>query len=340
MRLSHLLAPETAHRLAIRTLPLLPARPAPASSRLRTSLCGMDLPHPVGLAAGFDKNAEAFAAALRQGFGWVEVGSVTPRPQAGNPRPRLFRLVEDEAVVNRMGFNNDGLEAAAARLAGRDPVAGIVGANIGINKDSTDPISDYALGLRRLLPLVDYVAVNVSSPNTPGLRGLQRREPLQALLAALVAARGGTAKPLLLKIAPDLDEAGAEAIAEVALASGVDGLIVGNTTVARPDSLRSRHRGETGGLSGRPLAAPSTALLRRMALRLGGRLALVGVGGIASGADAYAKIRAGATAVQLYTGMVYHGLGLARRVAEELDGLLARDGFDSVAAAVGADLPS
>lgn len=338
MRLSHLLAPETAHRLAIRALPLLPARPALANARLRTRLCGLDLPHPVGLAAGFDKNAEAFGPALRQGFGWVEVGSITPRPQAGNPKPRLFRLVEDEAVVNRMGFNNDGLEAAAARLARRNPAAGIVGANIGINKDSTDPAGDYALGLRRLLPLVDYVTVNVSSPNTPGLRSLQRREPLQALLAALVAARGGVAKPLLLKIAPDLDEAAEEDIAEVALASGVDGLIVGNTTVARPDSLRSRHRGETGGLSGRPLTAPSTALLRRMAMRLGGRLALVGVGGIASGADAYAKIRAGATAVQLYTGMVYHGLGLARRVAAELDGLLARDGFDSVAAAVGADL--
>jgi len=183
LRLSHLLPPETAHRLAVRALPLLPSRAALASPRLRTRLCGLNLPNPVGLAAGFDKNAEAFAGALRQGFGWVEIGSVTPRPQAGNPRPRLFRLVEDEAVINRMGFNNDGLEAAAGRLAGRDPSAGIVGANIGINKDSTDPVGDYVLGLRRLLPLVDYVTVNISSPNTPGLRGLQRREPLERLLA-------------------------------------------------------------------------------------------------------------------------------------------------------------
>lgn len=337
MRLSHLLPPETAHRLAVRALPLLPARPSVASPRLRTLLCGLDLPNPVGLAAGFDKNAEAFAGALRQGFGWVETGSVTPRPQAGNPKPRLFRLVEDEAVINRMGFNNDGLEAVAARLAGRDPSAGVVGANIGINKDSTDPVGDYVLGLRRLLPLVDYVTVNVSSPNTPGLRGLQRREPLERLLAALVEARGAVRKPLLVKIAPDLDEAGEEDIAEVALASGIDGLIVGNTTVARP-SLRSPHRAEAGGLSGRPLFEPSTALLRRMAQRVRGRLALVGVGGIASGADAYAKIRAGASAVQLYSAMVYGGLGLARRVARELDALLERDGFADVAAAIGADL--
>lgn len=337
MRLSHLLPPETAHRLAVRALPLLPVRPAVASPRLRTLLCGLDLPNPVGLAAGFDKNAEAFAGALRQGFGWVETGSVTPRPQAGNPKPRLFRLVEDEAVINRMGFNNDGLEAVAARLAGRDPSAGVVGANIGINKDSTDPAGDYVPGLRRLLPLVDYVTVNVSSPNTPGLRGLQRREPLERLLAALVEARGAVRKPLLVKIAPDLDEAGEEDIAEVALASGIDGLIVGNTTVARP-SLRSPHRAEAGGLSGRPLFEPSTALLQRMAQRVRGRLALVGVGGIASGADAYAKIRAGASAVQLYSAMVYGGLGLARRVARELDALLERDGFADVAAAIGADL--
>ena len=337
MRLSHLLPPETAHRLAVRALPLLPSRAALASPRLRTRLCGLNLPNPVGLAAGFDKNAEAFAGALRQGFGWVETGSVTPRPQAGNPKPRLFRLVEDEAVINRMGFNNDGLEAVAARLAGRDPSVGIVGANIGINKDSTDPVGDYVLGLRRLLPLVDYVTVNISSPNTPGLRGLQRREPLERLLAALIEARGTVRKPLLVKIAPDLDEAGEEDIAEVALASGVDGLIISNTTVARPP-LRSSHRDETGGLSGRPLLGPSTALLRRMAGRVRGRLALVGVGGIASGADAYAKIRAGASAVQLYSGMVYGGLGLARRVARELDALLARDGFADVAAATGADL--
>ncbi|MDX6749354.1 quinone-dependent dihydroorotate dehydrogenase [Geminicoccaceae bacterium 1502E] len=341
--LLRLLPPEAAHRAAIRLLPLAPLPALAAPERLRTRLAGLDLPHPVGLAAGFDKNAEAAAALLRLGFAFVEIGTVTPRPQAGNPKPRLFRLPGDGAVINRMGFNNDGLDAVAARLAER-PKSGIVGANIGMNRDAADPVCDYLAGLERLHPLADYLAVNVSSPNTPGLRALQKAESLARLLEALVRRRGelvaaGAARrPLLLKIAPDLEADDETAIAEVALASGIDGLIVSNTTIARPASLRSAQRHETGGLSGRPLMAPSTALLRRMARRLGGRLPLIGVGGIASAEDAYAKIRAGASAVQVYTGMIHEGPFLVRRIVRGLDALLARDGHASVAAAVGADL--
>lgn len=320
-RLVHRLDPETAHRLAIRALPFLPARRLAPAPRLRTVLAGLELAHPIGLAAGFDKNAEVPDAMLAQGFAWVEVGTITPRPQPGNPRPRVFRLVEDEAVINRLGFNNEGLEAVARRLERRAGGTGVVGANIGMNKDTPDPVADYLLGLRRLHPLADYLTVNVSSPNTPGLRGLQAREPLRRLLGELLAARAGLAgprKPLLLKIAPDLDEAGEEAIAEVALALGIDGLIVSNTTITRPPGLRSPHRDEAGGLSGRPLMAPSTALLARMRRRLGPDMPLVGVGGIATGRDVRAKLEAGANAVQLYTALVYRGLGLVPRLLAEL----------------------
>lgn len=321
-RLIHRLDPETAHRLAIHALPFLPARRLAPSPRLRTTLAGLELVHPIGLAAGFDKNAEVPDAMLAQGFAWVEVGTVTPRPQAGNPRPRVFRLIEDEAVINRLGFNNEGLEAVTRRLERRKRRAGIVGANIGMNKDTADPVADYLVGLRRLYPLVDYLTVNVSSPNTPGLRGLQAREPLRRLLGELLSARAGLAsptRPLLLKIAPDLDEAGEEAIAETALALRLDGLIVSNTTTTRPPDLRSPLRAEVGGLSGRPLMAPSTALLARMRRRLGPDLPLVGVGGIATGADVAAKLRAGANAVQLYTALVYRGLGLAPRLLAEFE---------------------
>jgi dihydroorotate dehydrogenase len=321
-RLLHRLDPETAHRLAIRALPWLPPRRIAASPRLRTRLAGLQLAHPIGLAAGFDKNAEVPDAMLAQGFAWVEVGTITPRPQPGNPRPRVFRLVEDEAVINRLGFNNEGLDAAARRLERRHGRKGIVGANIGMNKDTADPVADYLLGLRRLHPLVDYLTVNISSPNTPGLRGLQAREPLQRLLGELLSARAGLAgpqKPLFLKIAPDLDEAGEEAIAKVSLALGIDGLIVSNTTVARPPGLRSPHRTETGGLSGRPLMPPSTALLARMRRRVGPAMPLVGVGGIASGGDVQAKLEAGANAVQLYTALVYQGIRLVPRLSAELD---------------------
>jgi dihydroorotate dehydrogenase len=275
------------------------------------------------------------------GFGFVEIGTVTPLPQPGNPKPRLFRLPEDRALINRLGFNGEGLERVRARLAVRRPEWGVIGANVGANRDAADPALDYVTCLRGLYPLVDYVTVNVSSPNTPGLRRLQHGRQLEALLAALTGARRELAnavrKPILLKIAPDLEADDERAIAETALAAGIDGLIVANTTLARPAGLRSRHRGQAGGLSGAPLLTPSTAQLARMHRLTGGRLPLVGVGGIASGADAYAKIRAGATAVQLYTALIYQGPAVATRILAELDALLARDGHARLAAAVGSD---
>ena len=335
VRLLHRLPPETAHRAAIRGLPWLPARRLPDLPRLRTELAGLALPHPVGLAAGFDKNAEAHAALLRQGFAFVETGTVTPRPQPGNPRPRLFRLPEDRALINRLGFNNDGMAAVMPRLTRRDRGLGVVGVNIGMNKDASDPATAYAEGLAAFGPLADYVTVNVSSPNTPGLRALQKREALAALLGALEPYRGAT--PLFLKVAPDLEPADEDAVAELCLAHRVDALIVSNTTIARPATLRASAAGEAGGLSGVPLFPRSTRLLARMAVRLAGRLPLIGVGGVASGADAYAKIRAGASAVQLYTALVYQGPGLVGRIVAELDALLARDGFARLQDAVGVD---
>lgn len=342
------LPPEPAHRLTIRALAagLVPGDPTPDDPALATRVWGLAFPNPVGLAAGFDKNAEAFAAGLRLGFGFAEVGSVTPRPQPGNPAPRLFRLPADGAVINRLGFNNEGLSAVAARLRRRpppgDPRRGIVGANLGKNRDSADAAADYAAGVAALAPLVDYLVVNVSSPNTPGLRALQGREPLIRLIDAVQAARrravpDRSPPPLLLKIAPDLTEEDKRDIAEVALASAIDGLIVSNTTVARPPGLRGPHAGEAGGLSGRPLFAPSTALLAEMYRLTGGRLPLVGVGGVFGGDDAYTKIRAGASLVQLYTGLIYNGPGLVGRIKRELAALLRADGFASVAEAVGAN---
>jgi dihydroorotate dehydrogenase len=332
---------ETAHKATIRLLkaagPLIPAG-GPDDPRLKVRAFGLDFPNPIGLAAGFDKNAEVPDAMARFGFGFVECGTVTPRPQAGNPRPRLFRLREDGAVINRMGFNNDGMEAAAANLRARRG-QGIVGINIGANKDSADRIADYATCYAALASLADYVTVNVSSPNTPGLRGLQNHEELTRLLGSLMTLREKTvSRPLLLKIAPDLDEPALDEIAEVVRAfsqsGGIEGLIVSNTTIARPP-LRSVHAGEAGGLSGAPLFAPSTRILAGMYRRLGGAVTLVGVGGIASGADAYAKIRAGASLVQLYSALALKGPGLAARIRRELAALLARDGHASVTAAVG-----
>jgi dihydroorotate dehydrogenase len=331
---------ETAHRatllLAGSAGPLLPRR-GPDDPRLATRVFGIDFPGPVGLAAGFDKNAQVPAAMAKFGFGFVECGTVTPRPQSGNPRPRLFRLSEDRAVINRMGFNNDGM-ATAARNLGRRKGKGIVGINIGANKDSADRIADYAACFEALAPLADYVTVNVSSPNTPGLRGLQNRDELTRLLGTLTEARAqkSVTIPLLLKIAPDLDEQALDDIVAVALASGIEGVIATNTTIARP-SLKSVHAAENGGLSGAPLLAPSTAILKAMYARLGRRISLVGVGGIASGADAYAKIRAGASLVQLYTALVYGGPGLVGRINHDLAACLARDGFARVADAVGVD---
>ncbi len=342
--LIRLLDPEIAHGLTLRALrhDLVPPQPAGDDAVLRVTLWGRDFPNPVGLAAGFDKNAEVPDAMLRQGFGFVEMGSVTPRPQPGNPQPRLFRLTEDGAAINRMGFNNQGLDAVAARLA-RRPRRGIVGANLGKNKTTEDAAADYELGITALAGLSDYLVINVSSPNTPGLRALQGRAQLESLVgrsrAALNTAVTDPTKrpPLLLKIAPDLTADDQADIAEVALGGTLDGLIVSNTTIVRAPTLRSPHRNETGGLSGRPLFEPSTQVLRDMFRLTQGRLPIVGVGGIASGADAYAKIRAGASLVQLYTAMIYHGPALVTRIKRDLAALLRRDGFTSLADAVGAD---
>ncbi len=330
---------ETAHRLtilAVRTgLALFPAPTPP--ERLAVRAFGLRFPSPIGLSAGFDKNAEVPQQMLRLGFGFVEVGTITPKPQTGNPRPRIFRLPQDGAVINRLGFNNQGLEAARARLTART-FRGIVAVNVGANKDAADPVADYATCIGALAPLADMLVLNISSPNTPGLRDLQMGTRLDALLAAATAARKATRTnpPILVKIAPDLTEGDITTIVDAAISGGADGLVVGNTTVALRDTLRSEHRGEKGGLSGRPLLARSTEVLGQAYRAAGGRLTLVGVGGIASGADAYAKIRAGATLVELYTALVYEGPGLVGRIQSELAELLARDGHASVTDAVGA----
>ncbi len=336
-----LLPPETAHRLTLAALKagLGPVARGPADPILATTFAGLPLANPIGLAAGFDKNAEAAGALLAAGFGFIECGTVTPRPQAGNPRPRLFRLTEDRAVINRLGFNNAGLTAFADRLSAPRRV-GVVGANIGANKDSADRVADYVAGLARLWGLCDYFTLNVSSPNTPGLRALQTGAALTELLDAVAGARraraaGGEA-PVFLKVAPDLKEGEIVAIVEAARRFGLDGLVVGNTTVARPAGLRGAHRGEAGGLSGAPLMGPSTRLLRDFHEAAGGRLTLIGTGGVANGADAYAKIRAGASAVQLYSALIFAGPGLVARIGEELAARLRADGFAGVAEAVGA----
>ena len=342
IRALQLLPPETAHRLAIWGLGhgLVPRQRLPVYPRLRSHVLGADLAHPLGLAAGFDKNAAAVPGLFGLGFSFVEIGTVTPRPQAGNPRPRLFRLAKDQALINRLGFNNAGLDAVRARLAGRDPALGLLGANIGMNRDAADPIADYEAGLRGLYGLVDYVTVNVSSPNTPGLRALQGSDTLHALLRHLLAVRaelaaGAPPKPLLVKIAPDLAGDEEEALAAVVLGLGIDGLIISNTTLARPPTLQSRHRAQAGGLSGGPLLAPSTEQLRRFYRLTGGRSPLIGVGGIASGQDAYDKIKAGASLLQLYTALVYQGPAVVGRILGELDALLARDGYARLREAIG-----
>jgi dihydroorotate dehydrogenase len=328
---------EDAHGLTIFGLKAgLGPRAAAADAVLATDVAGLRLPNPVGLAAGFDKNAEVAGAMLAAGFGFVECGTVTPRPQAGNPRPRLFRLTEDGAVINRMGFNNVGLESFAANIA--RPRRGIVGANIGANKDAADRIGDYVAGLTRLWGLADYFTVNVSSPNTPGLRALQTGAALAELLGRVGEARRGLAghAPVFLKVAPDLDEAEVAAIAEAVAAAGFDGVIVSNTTLSRPDDLASGHRGEAGGLSGAPLMSLATRVLGQFHAAARGRFVLIGAGGIASGADAYAKIRAGAAAVQLYSALVFKGPSLVSAIRRDLAARLAADGFASVAEAVGA----
>ena len=330
--------PEDAHRAAILGLTLgLGPRGGADDPILATELAGLSLSNPVGLAPGFDKDAEVHGPMLRAGFGFVECGTVTPRPQAGNPRPRLFRLSEDRAVINRMGFNNRGLEAFAGRLARRGP--GVVGANIGANKDSQDRIGDYVAGITRLWGLASYFTINVSSPNTPGLRALQTKAALEELLGRLASARDSLPPagrvPMFLKVAPDLEAGEVETIVEACVARGLAGIMVSNTTVSRPQ-LISPHREETGGLSGAPLMGLSTRVLAEFAQAAAGRLALVGVGGIGSAADAYAKIRAGACAVQLYSALVFEGPGLVIRIKRELAERLRADGFASVRAAVGA----
>ena len=351
-RLLRQLPAESAHQATLVLAgcigPLLPA-PKPDDARLGVKAFGLNFPNAIGLAAGFDKNADVPDAMAKFGFGFVECGTVTPRPQTGNPRPRLFRLTEDRAVINRMGFNNGGMEAAARNLKARPSflrgkARGIVGINIGANKDSEDRIADYAVCFAQLAPLADYVTVNVSSPNTPGLRALQAKAPLIELVDAVKAARDrlGLADPppILVKVAPDLSAEERQAVAEVALEHGLDGLIVSNTTIARPADLRSQHRGETGGLSGRPLRSLALAALADFHRLTQGRLPLIGVGGIESGADAYARIRAGASLVQVYTALIYGGPGLIVRILDELETLLAQDGFASLSEAVGAGLPS
>ena len=334
-----MLPAEAAHRASLALAPLGAAlvRPAVDDDRLAVRVLGLTFPNPIGLAAGYDKNAIAPDAMARFGFGFVECGTVTPRAQAGNPKPRLFRLEADHAVINRMGFNNDGMEAIAARLRARR--RGILGINIGANKDSQDRLGDYRLCFERLGSLADYVSVNVSSPNTLGLRALQDRAELTRLLEMLLASRSMLPRhvPLLLKIAPDLSPEELDDIADVVSRTGIEGVIVSNTTTARPGTLRSERASETGGLSGTPLFATSTNVLREMRKRIGGRVTLIGVGGISSGADAYAKIRAGATLVQLYTALAFDGPGLVGRIKRELLGCLARDGYSQIAEAVGVD---
>lgn len=330
---------EAAHRTTIALLKtgLGPKATVESEPCLTTEVGGLTLPNPAGLAAGFDKNADVPNAMLAAGFGFVECGTVTPRPQAGNPKPRLFRLTEDKAVINRMGFNNAGLERFAARLKKR-PQQGIVGANLGANKDSSDRAEDYVTGLTRLWGMCDYFTINISSPNTPGLRDLQGADALDDLLGRVSEARMGLtgdapSPPIFLKVAPDLDMSQVERVTEQARTYGMNAIIVSNTTIDRPDSLQSRHKGESGGLSGAPLFTRSTEMLREFSMAANGRIDLIGAGGISSGADAYTKIRAGAKAVQLYSALVYAGPGLVIDIRRDLATRLKADGFTSIAEA-------
>jgi dihydroorotate dehydrogenase len=338
------LDPEDAHRLAIQGLRFLPpVKPRPDDPKLAVRAFGLNFPNPIGMAAGFDKSAEVPDALLRLGFGFVEIGSVTPKPQAGNPRPRLLRLERDEAVINRMGFNNDGAEVALRRLAARAQHGGIVGVNVGANKDSPDRVADYVKLIETFAPVASYFTVNVSSPNTPGLRNLQEGALLDDLLGRVIDARervrqkaGDT--PVLLKIAPDLSLAQLDDVVQVARSRKVDGMIVSNTTISRPSTLREELRSkEQGGLSGRPLFRLSTRMVAETYVRVEGAFPLVGVGGIDSGGAALTKIRAGASLVQLYSSLVYKGLGLVDEIKRDLTSTLLRTGRDSLSEIVGAD---
>ncbi len=334
------LDPEDAHGLALRALGILPLLPARDDPRLRVSAFGLDFPNPVGLAAGFDKNAEVPDAALRAGFGFVEVGTVTPRAQSGNPRPRIFRLPADDGLVNRLGFNNEGMEAARTRLDARAGRLGIVGVNVGANRDSKDRISDYATVIEALASFASYLTVNISSPNTPGLRQLQAGAVLDDLLARAVEARDRAKlrKPLLLKIAPDLSLQELDDLVTVARKRGIDGMIVSNTTISRSKELRDPNASEEGGLSGKPLFALSTWMLGETFKRVEGAFPLVGVGGIDSADAAWRKIRAGAALVQLYSALTYKGFGLVQTIKDGLRQRLAKGGHRSLAEVVGADV--
>ncbi|MEL6878564.1 MAG: quinone-dependent dihydroorotate dehydrogenase [Pseudomonadota bacterium] len=333
---------ETAHRLGVTALKASPIRAPASAGPTAVDVAGLHFPNPVGVAAGFDKDAEVPDQLLGLGFGFTEVGSITPRPQAGNPKPRLFRLVEDKAVINRMGFNNSGADAALARLAARKNRPGIVGVNIGANKDSDDRIADYATMARMMTPLASYLAVNVSSPNTPGLRALQDEDALSDLIDAVIAARAEAGAgleslpPIFLKVAPDLMQDDIDAIARIALDKKLGALIVSNTTISRP-TLRSHHAGESGGLSGAPLRELALQRVRDFRAATGGAIPLVGVGGIASAEHAWERIRAGASLVQIYSAMVYEGPGLGARIAHGLERLMKRDGFTRLEEAVGTE---
>lgn len=338
------LDPEDAHRLAIGGLRLLPpAKPRASDPKLAVRAFGLNFPNPVGMAAGFDKNAEAPDALLRLGFGFVEIGSVTPKPQEGNPRPRLFRLEQDSGVINRMGFNNDGAEAVLKRLAARARLGGIVGVNVGANKDSPDRTADYVRLIELFAPVASYFTVNVSSPNTPGLRNLQQAAALDDLLARVVDARERVRKnagdsPLLLKVAPDLTLQELDDVVHVARSRRVDGMIVANTTLSRPAALREQARAkEQGGLSGRPLLRLSTRMVAETYVRAEGAFPLIGVGGIDSGGAALMKIRAGASLIQLYSSLIYKGLGLVEDIKADLLSTLRRTSRDSLSEIVGAD---
>jgi dihydroorotate dehydrogenase len=342
--LLRLVDPEDAHALALAALRLAPMPRLPTDdARLAVTAFGLTLPNPIGVAAGLDKHAAVPDALLRFGFGFVEVGTVTPRAQPGNPRPRVFRLQADQAIINRLGFNSEGLDAVRARLAARGGRGGVVGVNIGANKDSADRAADYVACIEALAPVVSYFTVNVSSPNTPGLRDLQQRAMLDDLLARVMDARARAAavagrKPVLLKIAPDLALADLDDVVAVARARAVDGMIVSNTTIARPSGLREgAGAAQSGGLSGRPVFRLSTRMLAEAFIRAEGRFPLIGVGGIDSGAAAFAKIKAGASLVQLYTGLVYRGLDLVAAIKADLADFMRLARYDKLADAVGRD---
>lgn len=330
------LSPETAHGLTITALKagVINSQKTPDPPSLKTTLAGIELANPIGLAAGFDKNGEVPWAMSRLGFGLVEVGTITPRPQAGNPKPRIFRLKEDSAVINRLGFNNAGLGTAYRRLQNvpRDIVLGI---NVGANKDSDNRVEDYCAGIAALAPYARYITVNISSPNTPGLRDLQAGKELAYLIQRSIDARGAYPAPIFVKLAPDLDVNALKETLDAAREAGADGFILTNTTLDRPAALSSTSKSETGGLSGAPLLTPSTKILAQAAKHLGGDIPLIGVGGVASGADAFQKIRAGATAVQLYSALIYHGPSLIQAIKTDLASLLTQNGFDTVSSAIG-----